>query len=160
MSSDKEILEQLARRAYKESTDFSEDISLVKIGESYWCSYFIPLFLEIVVQSQQGKNTFLKDWREKSPYDKLNEDMFLLYLHKTYKTLIKVINKFSDYKDFDIIVKVCDTFVFESDTYNPIVKDIRVFFEEWRKRPENRSIVEDVFKKMDDGLYFEIWKDE
>ncbi len=128
--------------------DWSEDVLLFIVGGHYVVIGFVPIFLEVVLNTDPSTNIFWNEWRKVSKRDEEEERSGLIHFAKTYKTFVKLVDRFSKDELFDIIVEVCDMFLFESDEHKLIVKDMRVFFNEWRKRPENEPIVKEAYETI------------
>lgn len=156
VKNDKEFLELLVDKAHEEHQDWAEDASMIKIGDSRIMLYFLPVFMDIIYDFDAENNTFLDDWMKVSKYNPVLEKMALINFMDVYKIFAKVVRKFLGHKEFDLITEVCDMFLFDTDAYNPIVKDMRVFFNEWRKRPENQSIVDMAFENTKRKLRVEV----
>ena len=117
--------------------------------------YYIPLFLNIAPQDVI-KNSFMEDWYSTtstnpivSSIETMNE---LLKFKSVYSTAFVVFQKFlkteHETKDFELVIEICEQFVFSEHVHTKPVKDMRSFFREWALKPEDKIVVDATLHEM------------
>ncbi len=129
----KELLETL------DVEDLEESIVL-KLKSGNRLLLHTRLFLKIVDPSNLN-STFLKDWEKVSKYTTTQTLTAIQTFASVYNVSLPMITSHVGSKDFDLIVHICESYVFAPSIYKPIVKDMWLFFRDWKRLPDNESII-------------------